>query len=391
MLRAKLAPAVRSVSILGCRGVPAAYGGFETFAEQLALYLVGRDWDTTVYCQEIGTGPIREETWQGIRRIVIPVASDNAWGTIVFDWKCVVHALRQPGVMLTLGYNTALFNLAFRLFRRPNAINVDGMEWQREKWGLLQRTWLYLNERAAVFAADYLIADHPVIAMYHRRHAAAGQVRTISYGACMKEAPWPDRATELGLQPERYVLMIARPEPENSILQIVRAYSAKTRGMPLVVLGNFQPEAIPYHRRVLDAAGPEVVFCGPIYDKAVVWALRSNARLYVHGHTVGGTNPSLVEALAAGKNVLAHLNPFNRWVAGNGAWYFRDERECLESLNAILSEPACAERKLAQVRKRHHRHFGLERMFYRYEQVLLDALRVPTDQRAAPQMQGVSA
>ena len=129
----------------------------------------------------------------------------------------------------------------------------------------------------------------------------------------------------LGLTPGQYVTLIARPEPENSVLEIVAAFSAKRpRGLKLVVLGAYHPEALPYHAQVMAAASPEVVFAGALYDHALVNALRLHGLLYLHGHQVGGTNPSLIEAMGAGNPVLAHDNRFNRWVARDGAWYFQD-------------------------------------------------------------------
>jgi len=129
------------VRIVGIRGVPAAHGGFETFAERLAPYLVDRGWRVTVYCQEDGEGPLFEDEWRGVRRIHIPVKVAGAAGTVLFDWYCTVHAARTPGLVLTLGYNTAAFSVVYRARRIPNVINMDGIEWRRQKWGAVAKSW----------------------------------------------------------------------------------------------------------------------------------------------------------------------------------------------------------------------------------------------------------
>ncbi len=325
--------------ILGTRGVPAAHGGFETFAERLALYLVARGWRVVVYGQEAGAGPMRQDRWQGIERITIPVAAAGPAATIVFDWKATMHAARESDLCLTLGYNTAVFCALLRAARVPNVINMDGIEWARAKWGRLARAWFRLNEAAGCRLGNHLIADHPEIAAHlNSRHGCAGKLSMIAYGA--------DRVTDasqaplraLGLVPGRYLTVVARPEPENSILEVVQGFSRRPRGLTLLVLGHYD-DAQTYHRAVKAAASPEVVFAGGIYERDVLRALRVHCAAYVHGHQVGGTNPSLVEALGAGNAVIAQDNRFNRWVAGEGARYFRDAGDIDRVLVSLAQDP----------------------------------------------------
>jgi len=192
----------------------------------------------------------------------------------------------------------------------------------------------------------------------------------VPNGADRIDAADPAVPGQYGLAPSQYALLIARPEPENSILEIVAAFSRKPRGMKLVVLGRYDPDNTPYHKQVLDAAGDEVVFLGAIYDKQVVSALRFHSPLYVHGHQVGGTNPSLVEAMGAGSGVLAHGNRYNRWVAGPGARYFEGEEECAAQLDAVLSDRSELERMRSASRERHAAMFTWERVLGEYEGLL---------------------
>lgn len=327
----------KTLRILGTRGVPAAHGGFETFAEHLALYLVQRGWRVIVYCQEDGSGAIWEDQWQGVERVHIPVARSGPAGTIVFDWHATRHAARHRDLCLTLGYNTAAFCALLRLKGVPNLINMDGIEWSRAKWGPVAKTWFWLNDWAGCWLGNHLVADHPEIKVHLQTRVRGSKITTIPYGAdevlAAPEAPVRD----LGLTPGRYLSVIARPEPENSLLEIVEGFSRQPRGIELAVLGRYDEDQ-PYHRAVKAAAGPEVRFLGAIYDKQVVQALRFHSLAYVHGHQVGGTNPSLVEALGAGNAVIAHDNRFNRWVAGSEAAYFGNAQDFDRLVGGLLGD-----------------------------------------------------
>lgn len=339
--------------ILGIRGVPAAHGGFETFAERLALWLRDHGWDVTVYCQGSPTGRRAEDRWEGIRRIMIPVAQAGAVGTIEFDVKATADAMRQPGTVLTLGYNTGFLNLWVRLRGRRNFINMDGLEWKRDKYGFGARSFLWANERLAAWSGTGLIADHPAIADHLAHLIARDRITVIPYGSDEVTEADPGLLAAMGIEPNRFMTLIARPEPENSVLEIVRAFSARPRGMKLVVLGTYRRDNA-FQAAVMDAAGGEVLFPGAIYDKAVLRALRLYSYAYLHGHRVGGTNPSLVEALGAGNAVIAHDNPFNRWVAGAAGRYFADVAGCAALLDRLLEHPAeqAAMRAAARVRWR---------------------------------------
>lgn len=372
----------KKLRILGTRGIPARHGGFETFAEHLALYLVDRGWEVVVYCQSEGIGAVTEDLYRGVRLIHVPSDRGGALGTVVFDWKTTRHAAREQALTLTLGYNTAAFCAAYRFRGVPNLINMDGIEWRRQKWSWPQRAWLYLNERLGCWLGNHLVADHPEIKAHLATRVRADKITVIPYGADEVSTADPAIVRGFGLEPGRYAIVIARPEPENSILEIVRAFSAKPRGIRLVMLGNYDRQVSDYQRAVLDSANSEIVFPGAIYDKPVVQALRHHAVLYVHGHQVGGTNPSLVEALGAGCAVLAHDNPFNRWVAGPGARYFSGETDCAARLDELLPDPRALAKMRAASRARYLERFTWARVLGEYEELLLRWLPVPQPHRS---------
>lgn len=361
---------MNSICILGVRGVPAAHGGFETFAEQLSLYLVDRGWRVTVYCQEEGVGSPLIDTWCGVRRVRIPVKQPGSAGSVLFDWKATRDAAKAGDLCLTLGYNTAIFCALLRWSGVPNVINMDGIEWRREKWGLLTKAWLWLNERAGARLGNHLIADHPEIALHLQRITTTSKMTMIPYGAddLMEQPDAPVRA--FGLEPGRYLTVIARPEPENSLLEVVTGFSMQPRGIKLAVLGTYI-EDNPYHHAVRRAASAEVVFLGSIYDKQKLRALRWHSLAYVHGHRVGGTNPSLVEALGAGNAVIAHDNRFNQWVAAGAARYFSDAASFSDTLAVLLDAPQTLDELRTHARRRFEERFRWGDVLAAYEQLLL--------------------
>jgi len=366
----------RRLRILGSRGIPNRHGGFEACAQHLAPWLVQRGWDVTVYCQEAPGTAFRQDHWRGVGLEHVPTPSAGPLGSIWFDAWTTRHAARHDDLVLTLGFNTAVLFPWHRLRGRRHVVNMDGLEWQRGKWSRPVRIWFWINSWVAGYAATHLIADHPEIARLLAGRGWAGRTTMVPYAAERVEEASVEPLQAWSLAPRRYGLVIARPEPENSVLEVVRAWSSLPRPFPLVVLGAYD-SGHPYHAAVRAAAGPDVIFAGALYDASVVQALRHHARLYVHGHTVGGTNPSLVEALGAGSPVLAHDNVFNRWVAGPGARFFQSETDCARALATLLDDDAALGAMRAASYARHAEAFTWEQVLPAYEQVLLRAMRDP--------------
>jgi glycosyltransferase involved in cell wall biosynthesis len=364
----------KHIIVLGIRGVPAQHGGFETFAEYLCRYLVARDWSVTVYCQEEGTGSVYQSEWEGVKRIHIPIKNTGPLGTIIFDLRSVIHSLRHKGVFLTLGYNTAIFNLLHRLMGKSNVINMDGIEWKRQKWSLVGKAWFWINERLGCWFGNHLVADNPEIENHLATRVSRKKITMIPYGG--KEIFEADESVlkNYGLEKDKYVILIARAEPENSILEAVTAFSTKQRGVKLVVLGSYEPEKNQYHKEVMDAASDEVIFLGAIYESDKISALRYFSHLYVHGHQVGGTNPSLIEALGAGNAVLAHDNKFNRWVAKEGAVYFSDVSMASKAFDELCSNDDLVLSLQSTSRENFKMNFQWSYILGQYEQLLMSWL-----------------
>lgn len=361
--------------MLGTRGVPAAHGGFETAVENIGLELVRRGWRVVVYCQDDDPDAVvRTDSWKGLERVHVPSRYPGAKGTMWFDQGSIRHAARAGDLCVVFGYNTAMLNALLRARGVPHIINMDGIEWKRARWSGPQKAFLYAQERAACRLGDHLIADHPVIKEHLSTRAPAEKITTIAYGA-PRVVDAPERVlVEHDLESGEFLTLIARPVPENNILPVVRAFSSRRWGRQLVVLGQYDA-ADPYHRAVREAASDEVVFLGAIYDTDVVQALRFHSLAYVHGHQVGGTNPSLVEALGCGNPVIAHDNPYNRWVAGDAALYFRGDRDIVDALDRVTGDADLAATMSAHARARHAEEFTWERITDQYEALIRAHLR----------------
>lgn len=333
--------------------------------EVLAPFLVARGHAVTVYCDAAKSIPA--DCWQGVNRIFIPRRLEGSAGTLIYD---LASFMRVPvgSVALLFGYGSALFQPILKLRGIPHAVNMDGIEWQRAKWGRAARLWLRANEKIAAMLADILIADHPEIAAsISSRFKRTAEM--ITYGVTLQ----PDLAASEPTHPllDRYRtgqfhLIIARPEPENQCRLLLEAWHASGAARPMLVIGKF--DSTDYGRSLI-VDFPQVHFAGPVYDVHVLNVLRRRAVTYLHGHSVGGTNPSLIEAMAAGGLVVAHDNPFNRWVLGAGGPYFRD----VPSLASILAAPPTGQQRMAYLeaaRARCEADFLWPRVLAEYGQVI---------------------
>ncbi len=365
-----MSPQMKKLSILGIRGIPAAHGGFETFAEYLSLYLVSKGWEVTVYCQ-VEEGEVSSTVWNGVNLINIPVKQGGSLGTVIFDFKSIVASLKSDDIILTLGYNTAIFNVLHSITRRKNIINMDGIEWKRDKWGKVAKGWFWINERLGCWFGSHLIADHPKIKTHLESRVNSEKITMIPYGAKFIDNVGSESLNKLGLRKKEYLIIIARAEPENSILEIVTGFSNQKRDVKLLILGNYDFVNNSYHKLIQKAANEEVIFAGAIYDSAVVSELRFHALAYIHGHRVGGTNPSLVEALGAGNAVIAHDNEFNRWVVGEETMFFSDAESCSEKIGMIISSQDLAQRMRHSSISKYRANFTWENVLQSYEELLL--------------------
>jgi glycosyltransferase involved in cell wall biosynthesis len=311
------------IAMLGTRGVPARYGGFETAIEEIGRRLVQRGHEVVVYCRE--TGDPTADSHLGMELVHLPAAHRKSLETLSHTALSVSHLLRSGRPCdAAIVFNAANAPFVPPLHARgiPVVVHVDGLEWQRGKWQGAGRRYYRVAESMAVRWADALIADAQGIADYYISEFGA-ETELIAYGAPVQDQPGATRLPRLGLEPRAYHLVVARFEPENHVSEIVSGYIGSQARHPLVVVGS-APYSDGYTARVKELAirDPRVRLLGGVWDQAQLDELYANALTYLHGHSVGGTNPSLLRAMGAGTAVLAWDVVFNREVLGDRGWFF---------------------------------------------------------------------
>jgi glycosyltransferase involved in cell wall biosynthesis len=301
--------------MVGTRGVPARYGGFETAVEEIGQRLAERGHDVTVFCR--GEDADKPSEYLGMRLVHLPAVQRKVAETLSHTFLSVLHReARRADVALLFNAANAPLLPALRAARVPAAVHVDGLEWQRSKWSGAGRRYYLISERLAVRWADALIADAVAIQSYYAKRYNADSV-FIPYGAPILESPALNRLAELALEPYSYHLVVARFEPENHVHLALEGYLSSKARLPLVLVGG-APYADEYiaELKTRAATNPAVRLLGAVWDQELLDALYAGAASYVHGHSVGGTNPSLLRAMGAAAPVLAYDVPFNREVLG---------------------------------------------------------------------------
>lgn len=357
------------VGILGTRGIPNAYGGFEQFAQYLSQGLVERGHSVWVY--NSSDHPYREKEWKGIRiiRCTDWESRIGTAGQFIYDYNCLKDAReRDFDVLLQLGYTSN--SVWHRMWpkRMLNVVNMDGLEWKRSKYGPLTRKFLKRAEGWAARRGDLLIADSIGIRDHLQREYGRSSVY-IPYGAEIPQGYDPTILARWGLEPDGYFLLMARMEPENNIEMIIRGWMDTKKDRPLVLIGNsgnaFGQQMVSRYKH------ERLRFIGAIYEAPVVHSLRHYSTLYLHGHSVGGTNPSLLEAMACGAMIAAHDNIFNRAVLNDQALYFSssgDVRGIMDREPEPGRKSAWKEKNLEKVKM----IYNWDKIIDAYEKVMYD-------------------
>jgi glycosyltransferase involved in cell wall biosynthesis len=324
-------------AILGTVGIPAKYGGFETLAENLVDFhrrnaLLGR---IVVYCSSKNS-PSDRRSYLGAELRYINLNA-NGPASVLYDAISLLSAIRRGcDVILLLGVSGALALPLVRLLSKARIVtNVDGIEWKRAKWKGFAKWWLRQSERWAVRYSHEVIADNEGIAA-HINECYGRNASVIAYGGDHAleavERPYPGSPL-----PSAYALALCRIEPENNVEMILQAFSGKPL-VPLVFIGNWSNSAFGRELKSRFRDDPGVRLMDPIYEPGVLRTLRSGAAVYVHGHSAGGTNPSLVEMMHFGLPVLAFDCIFNRFTTNDRAIFFRSADDLRRELGELSSE-----------------------------------------------------
>lgn len=365
------------IGILGSRGIPNAYGGFEECAQHLAEGLVKKGHEVFVYNSSLH--PYKEKTWRGVNIIHCKDWEDklDAAGQFIYDLNCITDARKRSyDILLQLGYTS---NSIWHWLWPKNSINIvnmDGLEWKRTQYSKLTRAFLKKAEALAAKNGDYLVADSPGI----QQHILDSYQKTsvfIPYGARPFTKPNASLLNQFQLIPDQYYLVISRLEPENNIEMIIDGFLNSKSGYDLIIVGKENKFSKAWKQKY---ASEKIKFIGPIYDKTALNNLRYFSKLYFHGHSVGGTNPSLLEAMSCQCNIVAHNNIFNKAILENNAIYFskREEVTAMFDTPSYAASTSCKQTNLKKIIET----YNWEKIVDAYEALMLDAIRTKARQIA---------
>jgi glycosyltransferase involved in cell wall biosynthesis len=307
------------IALLGTRGMPARYGGFETFVEEIAVRLVERGHEVTVYCRE----KYVQSEYRGVRLCYLPTIHHKYLDTIAHTGLSTIHLMfRRFDVILYCNAANAIFTLWPRLLGMPTALNVDGLERYRKKWNRIAKTWYLVSEWMATWCCSAVITDAEKIRDYYLQRYGK-ESSFIPYGAEIGKVEGIDALQSLGLEPRKYVLYVSRMEPENNALMLRQAFEKVETSFKLALIGD-APYAAEYIRQVKDTLDPRIVMPGAIYGDGY-HQLQSHSAVYVQATEVGGTHPALIEAMGRGALVLYLNTPESAEVAGDAGVPFEND------------------------------------------------------------------
>ncbi len=359
------------IAILGTRGIPASYGGFETFAEHLSTRLVARGHDVTVYGRAHYVSP-RQLEYHGVRIQVLPTIRHKYFDTVVHAFLSAVHAVsgRFDAVLICNAAN-APFASILRFTGTPVAINVDGLEHKRKKWGWLARSYYRLAERLSTILPNATVTDAQVIHDYYLARYNARSTM-IAYGSEVERRPDRAAVRRWRAEPNRYVLYVSRLEPENNARMVIEAFKKVRTAYRLLIVGD-----APYaHDYISDlkarARGDKrIIFTGFVFGQDYR-ALQQNAYCYVHATEVGGTHPALLEAMGYGNCVLTLATPENMETIGDAAIPYADELDLTEKLQRVLRDGSLVQSYRHRAQQRVQQYYDWDRVVDKYEQLFRD-------------------
>ena len=356
------------IAIFGGRGIPSTYSGNETFFLELAPRLVERGHEVIVYCRR-SLFKERPAYYRGVRLIYLPSIETKNLGTFTHTLACVIDVLfRDADAILVVNVANALHCIIPRVFRQNCVINVDGIEWKRGKWGPLGKWYFRFNARIC----GKILPRGIVTDAYAMRKLYLEEFNTpsacIAYGGNIEQSVNPEVVRLYGLEPGNYYLILSRLVPENSADVIVEGFNRSKSRRILAIVGDANYKS-GFVSDLQARAGDRVRFLGRVGNRDHVKELFCNAYAYLHGHTVGGTNPSLLQALGCGCCILARDNPFNSEVLAGHGLLFQDAAELAERIELIEQQPAVAENLKRHAPERIRTMYNWERITDQYEEL----------------------
>lgn len=360
------------IGMVGFRGIPHSYGGNEEFILHLGPRLAAAGHEVIVYCRS-GLFKDRAPYYEGVRRVFLPTVEHKSVGQFLHAGLAMIAALND-GVDLVFIQTlpSAPHSVIPWIFRKPIVVNVDGLEWLRDKWGPIGKRYYRLARDIALRTADELVNDSEVLRQYYLQHYNHDSI-FVPYGADFEVSKTPELLDRWDLQGGQYYLVISRLVPENNIDLIVRAYKRLNSSKPLVIAGsaNF---GSPWVTELLATETEMVRFIGHITDRRELIELQCNCFAYIHGHSIGGTNPSLVRALGCGNCVVAFASPYNLEVlkSNDGSMFgetFKDEGELVCTLSRLEANQGLVARHRTRARDRVSQAYAWDHIAGEYDRL----------------------
>jgi glycosyltransferase involved in cell wall biosynthesis len=359
------------LAILGTRGIPANYGGFETFAEELSIRLAARGHDVTVYGRSNNI-TYQDPVYRGVRLTILPTIGTKYLDTVAHTFLSVFHALpRRFDCILICNAANAIFAAVPRLGGTPVALNVDGIERKRKKWGAVGRAYYRISEYLATIIPDIVVTDAGVIREYYMKQYAKASVM-IAYGTECSRVETTAVLERLGVSSRRYFLYVSRLEPENNAHVVIEAFEKVQTPWPCLIVGD-APYAHKYIEQLKTTKDPRIQFPGAIYGQGYR-ELQSHAYVYLHATEVGGTHPALIEAMGAGNCVITYDTPENREVVGDSGLFFHDRQSLTRQVQSTIDDPALVERLRTKAAARARAHYSWDAVTSAYEKLFEDLM-----------------
>jgi glycosyltransferase involved in cell wall biosynthesis len=359
------------IAMVGSRGIPHTYSGYEAFIGEVGPRLVERGHEVLVYCRR-GLFRERPESYRGVRLIYVPNIETKVWGTFSHTLLCMFDLIfRRVDIALVVNVANAFHCMIPRMVRKRIAINVDGLDWKREKWGPLAKKYFYWNAKyVGRICPRGVITDAYEMQRIYREEFGTPSV-SIAYGANIESAAKPEVLREYGLEPFQYYLIASRLVPENNADLIVEGFEKVRTSRVLAIAGsaNYRSEFVD---RLKKRNSPRVRFLGHVSNPEHVKELHCNAYGYIHGHSLGGTNPALLKALGFGNCVLALNTAFNLEVVRDyGILFERDPIDLARKLQHIEDHPKQAEEYRLRAPGRIREAYTWERITDQYEELFM--------------------
>lgn len=356
------------IAIMGIRGIPANYGGFETFAEHLSVGLVKQGHDVTVYGRS-NSIKYQDKYYQGVRLVILPTINHKYLDTVAHTFLCTVDAMKERyDAILICNSANAIFSWIPRLVSTPVALNVDGLEWKRSKWNILGQWFYKISEWLSTFLPNEVVTDSRDIESYYLKKFRK-QSTFIPYGAPLNGVNSKNALEQFGIEPKKYILYVSRFEPENNPHLVVKAFEKVKTDLKLVMVGD-APYSSEFIKKLKNTKDPRIIFTGYIFGEGYR-EFQSNAYFYIQATEVGGTHPALLEGMGHGNCILANDVPEHREVLGDAGYFFstKNNGELAKKIQYLINHPEKVKKAGEDALRRVAENYSWDRVVQDYEKL----------------------